>query len=57
MNPRNRLMDAEDRLVVARREVAGGGMEWVVGVRRYKINNRVLLYSSTSRLYIVTLLI
>ena len=50
-------MDAEDRLVVARREVAGGGMEWVVGVRRYKINNRVLLYSSTSRLYIVTLLI
>ena len=27
-------------MVVARREVVGGGMEWVVGVRRYKINNK-----------------
>ena len=45
-------MDSEDRLVFARREGVGGGMEWAVGVRRYKllciewINNKVLLYST-----------
>ena len=45
-------MDIENRLVVARGEGVGGGMEWEVGVSRCKllyiewINNKVLLYST-----------
>ena len=45
-------MDIENRLVVAKREGVGGGMEWQVGVSRCKllyiewINNKVLLYST-----------
>ena len=49
---RNRIMNIENRLVVAKQEGVGGGMEWEVGVSRCKllyiewINNKVLLYSS-----------
>ena len=49
---RNRIMDIENRLVVAKGVGVGGGMEWEVGVSRCKllymgwINNRVLLYST-----------
>ena len=45
-------MNIENRLVVAKQEGVGGGMEWEVGVSRCKllyiewINNKVLLYSS-----------
>ena len=45
-------MDIENRLVVAKREGVGGGVEWEVGVSRRKllyiewINNKVLLYST-----------
>ena len=45
-------MDIEDRLVVAKGEGVGGGMEWEAGVSRCKllyiewINNKVLLYST-----------
>ena len=45
-------MDIENRLVVANGERIQGGMEWEVGVSRYKllyrewINNKVLLYST-----------
>ena len=48
---RNRLMDIENRLVVAKGEGAGRGMEWEVGISRCKllyiewINNKVLLYT------------
>ena len=41
-----------DRLVDAKGEEAGGGMEWEVGISRCKllyrewINNKVLLYST-----------
>ena len=43
-------MDIENRLVVAKGEGVGRGMEWEVGVNRCKllciewINNKVLLY-------------
>ena len=46
------LMDIENRLVVAKGEGVGGGMEWEVAVSRCKllytgwINNKVLLYSA-----------
>ena len=49
---RNRIMDIENRLVVAKGEGVGGGMEWEAGVSRCKplyiewINNKVLLYST-----------
>ena len=45
-------MDIENRLVVAKVEGVGGGMEWEVGVSRCEllyiewINNKVLLYST-----------
>ena len=45
-------MDIENRLVVAKGEGVGGGMEWEVGVSRRKllyrewINNKVLQYST-----------
>ena len=45
-------MDIENRLVVAKGEGGGGGMEWEFGVNRCKllyiewINNKVLLYST-----------
>ena len=45
-------MDIENRLVVAKGEGVGGGMEWEAGVSRCKplyiewINNKVLLYST-----------
>ena len=47
----NRTMDIENRLVVAKGEGAGGGMEWEVGVSRYKLLyiewiSKVLLYST-----------
>ena len=44
--------DIENRVVVAKGEGVGGGMEWEVGVSRCKllyiewINNKVLLYST-----------
>ena len=43
-------MDIENRLVVAKGEGVGGGMEQVFGISRYKllytgwINNKVILY-------------
>ena len=46
---RNRLIDRENRLVVAKGEEVGRGMEWEAGVSRCKllciewINNKVLL--------------
>ena len=49
---RNRLADIENRLVVAKGEGGGEGMEWEFGVSRCKlvyiewINNKVLLYST-----------
>ena len=49
---RNRLTDTENRLVVAKREGSGRGMEWEVGISRCKllslewVNNMVLLYST-----------
>ena len=42
----------ENRLVVAKGEEVGGGMQWEIGVSRWKllytgwINNKVLLYST-----------
>ena len=45
-------MDIENRLVVAKGEGVGRGMDWEVGVSRCKllyiewINNKVLLYST-----------
>ena len=45
-------MDIEDRLVVAKREGFGGGMEWEVDVSRCKLlyieclNNKILLYNT-----------
>ena len=47
----NRIMDIENRLMVAKGDRVVGGMEWEVGVNRCKllytewINNKVLLYS------------
>ena len=49
---RNRLTDIENRLVVAKGQEVGGGMEWEVGISRCKllyiewINNKVLLCST-----------
>ena len=49
---RNRIMDIENRLVVAKGEEVGGGIEWEVGASRCKllyiewINNKVLLYTT-----------
>ena len=49
---RNRIMDIENRPVVAKGEEVGGGIEWEAGVSRCKllhigwINNKVLLYST-----------
>ena len=46
------LMDKENRLVVAKGEGVWRGMEWEVGIGRYKllhtegINSKVLLYST-----------
>ena len=46
------LTDMENRLVVAKGEVGGSGMDWEFGVSRYKllhlewISNEVLLYST-----------
>ena len=53
MYPNKRVfMDIENRLVVPKGEGVGGGMEWKVGVSRFKllnieyINNKVLPYST-----------
>ena len=49
---RNRLTDIENRLVVAKGEAGGRGMEWEFGISRCKllytewINNKVLLHST-----------
>ena len=49
---RNRLTDIENRLVVAKGELGGGGMDWEFGISRSKllyigwINNKVLLYNT-----------
>ena len=49
---RNRLRDIERRLVVAKGEGIGGGMEWQFRISRCKllyiewINNKVRLYST-----------
>ena len=49
---RNRLIDMENRLVVAKWAGGGSGMDWELGVSRYKllrlewINNVVLLCST-----------
>ena len=34
---RNRITDIENTLVIAKQEGFGGGMEWRVGVSRYKL--------------------
>ena len=57
-----KLIYIENRLVVAKKEGVGGGMEWEVGTSRCKllyiewINNKVLLYSTENcialRIYI-----
>ena len=50
----NRITDIENRLVVAKGEGVGGGMEWETGVSRCKllyrewINNKVLPYSTAN---------
>ena len=52
MQNRNRLIDVKNKLVVAKGERGGSGMDWEFGVRRCKllhlewINNEVLLYST-----------
>ena len=53
MNPSgNRIIDIENRLVVARGKGIEGGMQWEAAVSRYRllylegINNKVLLYST-----------
>ena len=49
---RNRLMNIGKRLVVAKEEGSGRGMDWEFGIIRYKllsigwINYKVLLYST-----------
>ena len=49
---RNRLVDIENRLVVAKGERGGRGMDWEFGISRYKllcikqINNKDLLYNT-----------
>ena len=49
---RNRPTDIENKLVVAKGEGGGGGMDWEIGFSRYKllymegINNKVLLCST-----------
>ena len=49
---RNRFTDIESRLVVAKGERGGSGMDWEFGVSRYQllhlewISNEVLLYST-----------
>ena len=49
---RNRLTNIENRLMAAKEERSGGGMEWDFGVSRCKllyigwINSKVLLYST-----------
>ena len=49
---RDRLMDINNRLVVAKGEGAAEGMDWQIAVRRCKllnieqVNNKVLLYST-----------
>ena len=49
---RNRLVDIENRLVVAKGERGGRGMDWEFGVGRCKllhsewINYKVLMYST-----------
>ena len=53
------LMDLEKRLLVAKGEGRGGGMDWKSGVNRCKllhlewISNEILLYS-TGNYYLVT---
>ena len=52
LGDRNRLTDIENRLAVAKGEGVEGGLEWEVGISRWKllyvewINNKVLLYST-----------
>ena len=49
---RNRLTEIENRLVVAKGETGGSGMDWEFGGSRYKllylewISSEVLLYST-----------
>ena len=48
----NRIRDIENRLVVAKGEAGGRGMNWEFGISRCKLvyidwlNNKVLLYST-----------
>ena len=48
----NRLIDRDSRLVVAKEEMVGSGMDWEFGFNRCKllhserISNEVLLYST-----------
>ena len=52
MHETERLRDIEDRLVVAKEEGGGGGIDWEFVFNRRKllhrewINNKVLLYST-----------
>ena len=47
-----KIMDLENRLVLAKGEVGGSGMDWEFGVNRYKllplewINSEILLSST-----------
>ena len=51
LSTKHRLMDIENRLVVAKEEGVGEGMKWETGVSRYKFLyvewiNKVLLHST-----------
>ena len=52
LSTEKKLMDLENRLVVAKREWRGSGMDWEFGVNRCKllhlewISNEILLYST-----------
>ena len=52
LSTQKKLMDLENRLVVAKAEGVGSGMDWESGISRCKllplewISNEILLYSS-----------
>ena len=52
LQTRNRLTDMEDRLVIAKGEGKGGGVDWEFGMNRCQllhlawIDKKVLLYST-----------
>ena len=56
---RNKITDIESRLVVDKGEGVMGGLEWEVGVSRYRllyvewISSRVLLYGTENYVHIL----